>query len=327
MDLIVASHRMSRMIDPRRPRGPSLQQLQDLRRDASIRELREQQQILYDQIRKKFNFIYRAEGQPIYVEYQQVKRDIDHLLKEKGRALKAQLQADYDAAAPMQDMLAQTTVNDAVLSPVQHPPAPVKYAFEERARIARAFFDPPSSTKYDGNLDWQVSIIDDFVSLCNRQERRPRKPRRTWGDDTATISSDDTSDIDVKSECSDLTRHFDVNSHSNASLSSVCTALATPCYPCMNDNTSSAVSIRCSATSTGTINFSLARAAHSPMSLVGSSRSKASCTLKVTQRGSMESNVREMLVFSLAVPADRFAWAIKSCRHRSACGHSPVTAI
>jgi len=203
-DLIVASHRMSRMIDPRRPRGPSHQQLQDLRRDASIQELRQQQQNLYDQIREKLNFIYRAEGQPIYNEYQQVKRDIDRLLKQKGRVLKAQLQADYDAAAPMQDMLAQITVNDAVLSPVQPPPAPVKYAFEERARIARAFFDPPSSAKHDGNLDRQVSIIEDFVSLCNRQERRPRKPRRTWGDGTATISSDDDrSDIDVKSECSE----------------------------------------------------------------------------------------------------------------------------
>ena len=203
-DLIVASHRMSRMIDPRRPRGPSLQQLQDLRRDASIQELREHQQDLYDQIREKFNFIYRAEGQPVYNEYQQVKRDIDRLLKEKGRALKAQLQADYDAAAPMQDMLAQIAVNDAVLSPVQPPSAPVEYAFEERARIAQAFFDPPSSAKCNGNLDRQVLIVEDLVSLCVRQERRPRKPRRTWEESTATsLSDDDTSDVDIKLECSD----------------------------------------------------------------------------------------------------------------------------
>ncbi len=52
-DLIVASHRMSRMIDPRRPRGPSLQQLQHLRQDAGIQELRERQQNLYDQIRDR----------------------------------------------------------------------------------------------------------------------------------------------------------------------------------------------------------------------------------------------------------------------------------
>jgi Holliday junction resolvase RusA-like endonuclease len=90
----------------------------------------------------------------IYDEYQQVKRDIDRLLKQKGRVPKAQLQADYNAAAPMQDMFAQITVNDACLSPVQPSPAPVKYAFEERARIARVFFDPPSSAKYRSAVIW-----------------------------------------------------------------------------------------------------------------------------------------------------------------------------
>jgi len=202
-DLIVASHRMSRMIDPRRPRGPSLQQLQHLRQDTGIQELRKHQQDLYDQIRDQFRYIYRAEGQPIYDEYQQVKRDIDRILKEKRRALKAQLQADYDTAAPMQDMIAQLAVNEAILSPVQPCPAPVEYAFEERARIAQAFFDPPSSAKCDGNLDRQISIVDDLVSLCNRQERRPRKPRQSWEDDTATNSSDDSTEVDIKSECSD----------------------------------------------------------------------------------------------------------------------------
>jgi len=206
-DLIVASHRMSRMIDPRRPRGPSLQQLQHLRQDTGIQELRKHQQDLYEQIRDKFRYIYRAEGQPVYDEYQQVKRDVDRILKEKRRALKAQLQGDYDAAAPMQDMLAQLAVNDAVLSPVQPPPVPVEYAFEERARIAQAFFDPPSSAKCDGNLDRQISIVDDLVSLCTRQERRPRKPRRSWEDDTATSSSDDTTDVEIKSEFSDSNRN------------------------------------------------------------------------------------------------------------------------
>ena len=61
-DLIVASHRMSRMIDPRRPRGPSPQQLQDLRRDTKIQELRGHQQDLYKQIRDNFKYIYRVEG-------------------------------------------------------------------------------------------------------------------------------------------------------------------------------------------------------------------------------------------------------------------------
>ncbi|KAL9613096.1 MAG: hypothetical protein Q9167_002353 [Letrouitia subvulpina] len=196
--LIIASHRMSRMIDPRRPRRLSLQQFKHLRQDAGINKLREYQQDLYNQIRKKYGFIYRAEGQRIYKEYQQVKRDIDRLLKEKVRALKVQIQADYDAKAPMQDMLAQLAVNHAALSPVEPLPAPVQYTFEERARIARAFFDPPPSTK--GDLDRKITLVDDLVSLCTRRERRSWKHRQSWEDNTATSSSENITDIENKSE-------------------------------------------------------------------------------------------------------------------------------
>ena len=109
------------------------------------------------------------------------------------------MQADYDATAPMQDILAQIAVNNTVLCPVQPPPAPVKYAFEERARIAQAFFDPPPSAKCDGNLDRQITIVDDLVSLCIRREWRPPKPRQSREDDNRTSSSDDDmSDVDIK---------------------------------------------------------------------------------------------------------------------------------
>ncbi len=90
-NLIVASHWMSRMIDSRRSRRLSSQQLQHLQQNTSIQKLREHQQNLYNQIHDKFNFIYRAEDQSIYDEYQQVKRDIDCMLKKNERALKTQL--------------------------------------------------------------------------------------------------------------------------------------------------------------------------------------------------------------------------------------------
>ena len=120
-DLIVASHRMSRMIDSRRPRGLFSQPLQNLRSDARIQELRDHQKDLYNQIREKYNYIYRAAGQSIHNKYQQIKRDIERILKEKKRALKIQVQGEYDAVASMHDMLAQIADRDAILFSVQSP--------------------------------------------------------------------------------------------------------------------------------------------------------------------------------------------------------------
>ena len=65
--------------------------------------------------------------------------------------------------------------------PVPRPTSsgPVEYTFKERARIAQAFFNPPQSAEPGGNLERRTAVVDDLVSLCTRQERRPRKPRRT----------------------------------------------------------------------------------------------------------------------------------------------------
>ena len=57
----------------------------------------------------------------------------------------------------------------------------VRYVFVEQSRIVKAFFDPPSTHDAEGDMDWRVSIVDDTVSLCIRQEgvfRRPRQIRR-----------------------------------------------------------------------------------------------------------------------------------------------------
>ena len=72
------------------------------------------------------------------------------------------------------------------------------------ARIQEFRFDPPQSAKPGGNLERQIAVVDDMISLCTRQERRPRKPRQSWDDKMATSSSDDDmSGTNVKSECSD----------------------------------------------------------------------------------------------------------------------------
>lgn len=132
----------------------------------------ENQQDLYKQIHNKFKYIYQAEGQSIYDEYQQVKWNINHILKEKEWALKVQLQADYNTAALMQDMIAQLTVNNTILFFIQPCLISVEYAFKKCTHIAQAFFDSSLFIKCDENLNWQIFIVDDLILLCTHQERR-----------------------------------------------------------------------------------------------------------------------------------------------------------
>ena len=48
----------------------------------------------------------------------------------------------------------------------------------ERSRTTPAIFDLQSVTNADGDMDWWISIVDNMVSLCTREEGRFRKPPR-----------------------------------------------------------------------------------------------------------------------------------------------------
>ena len=91
-----------------------------------------------------------------------------------------QIQKEYDAVTPVQDMRAQLEGDAESLNPILSTSGPVQYMFVERSRIAKAFFDPPSTHDADSDVDWRVSIVDDMVSLCVRQEGVFRKARRIW---------------------------------------------------------------------------------------------------------------------------------------------------
>ncbi|KAL9124214.1 MAG: hypothetical protein Q9217_006433 [Psora testacea] len=177
-ELIRAAYRMSRLIDPRRPKGPTDEQRQNLRRDAEIQELCDRRDQLYQSIRHDFRFFYRAKGEPIHDEYEEIKRAIERLLKARERELKKQVQAEFDATAPVQDIRAQlagTAESMDPIFPIQETP---QYAFAERSRIATAFFDALSVTGGDNDVNWRISIVDDMVLLYTRREGHYRKPPR-----------------------------------------------------------------------------------------------------------------------------------------------------
>ena len=93
-----------------------------------------------------------------------------------------QIQKEYDAVTPVQDMRGQLEGDLESLNPILSTSGPVQYVFVERSRIAKAFFDPPSTHDAESDVDWRVFIVDDMVSLCVQQEgmfRKARPIRRT----------------------------------------------------------------------------------------------------------------------------------------------------
>ena len=177
-ELIQAANRMSRRIDPRRPKELTEAQSASIRQKEEIQELRGRRDELFQRIRHQFTFIYRAEGQAIHDQYEEAKRAVDRKIKARERELIKQIQKEYDTIAPVQDMRAQLDGDMELLSPILCTSGRVRYAFVERSRIAKAFFDPLSTCGAKDDMDWRVSIIDDMVSLCIRQEGVFRKARR-----------------------------------------------------------------------------------------------------------------------------------------------------
>ncbi len=169
---------MSRRIDPRRPKELTEAQSASIRQEEEIQELRGRRDELFQRIRHQFTFIYRAQGQAIYDQYEEAKRAVDRKIKARERELIKQIQKEYDTIAPVQDMRAQLEGDMELLSPIICISERVRYAFMERSRIAKAFFDPPSTHGAEGDVDWRVSIVDDMMSLCIRQEGVFRKARR-----------------------------------------------------------------------------------------------------------------------------------------------------
>ena len=69
-----------------------------------------------------------------------------------------------------------------LLNPIHYTSGRVRYAFVKRSRIAKTFFNPPSTRGAEGDIDYRVSIIDDIISLYIRQKgvfRKARRIRRT----------------------------------------------------------------------------------------------------------------------------------------------------
>ena len=169
---------MNRLMDPRRPKRLTARQKDAISSEAAIQALRARQNELFRQIRAKFQFIYKAKGEPIHDAYQRARLDTYGAIRQRERAVLREIRKEYDATAPLQDIQEQINGNTEAVN-ARLAAGLVEYSFPERFRIAKAFLESESRPVDDSSA--RLALIEDLILLCRRQEirlcTRPRKAK------------------------------------------------------------------------------------------------------------------------------------------------------
>ena len=160
---------MNRLMDPRRPKRLTARQKDAISSEAAIQTLRTRRDDLFRQVRAKFQFIYKAKGEPIHDAYQRARLDTHGAIRQRERAILREIQKEYDATAPLQDIQEQINGNAETVN-ARLVVGLVEYPFPERFRIAKAFLDSESRPADDSSA--RLALIEDLILLCRRQEIR-----------------------------------------------------------------------------------------------------------------------------------------------------------
>jgi Protein of unknown function (DUF3435) len=174
IEWIRVANRMSQLMDPRRPKKLSDEQKGAIRSEPEIRRLRSKKDGLFRRIREKYAFVYKAKDDSIYEEYQKAKLSTHDAIRSRERAVLAEVRKQYDQIAPLKDMHDQIN-GDAKDQSVLAKKDPIRYSLPERRRIAEEFIRSRSSMP---DISRKISIVEDFISLCRRQERGVLKASR-----------------------------------------------------------------------------------------------------------------------------------------------------
>ena len=179
-------------MDPRRPKSLKEEEKFTVCHGQEFQRLQSDKDELYKQLRENYGTIEKAKikGVPAWKQYHEMGLTLNRWKKATERQMLKQLQEDYDATAPVKDIRAQLAGQPVSVLPSSTGPA--TYAFEERARLAQYFLDPPTDTS---DLQWRVAVVNNLVGLCTKQEIRYRKKRvvrRVESSSDCTIDSSDS---------------------------------------------------------------------------------------------------------------------------------------
>lgn len=177
--LIQAINRMNRLINSRHLKKSTEKQKTSWRQKTNIQTLCHHRNQFYQRIRiSKFKLLYRIKKQSIHDEYQKIKRAVKRLINTRKRTLKKQIQSKYDIIVSINDIQTQLEKNAKSIDQTVITFGPIRYVFVKKIRVARAFFDLSSTFNVKNDVNWQISIVNDLMSLCFLQKSRFRKINR-----------------------------------------------------------------------------------------------------------------------------------------------------
>ncbi|KAH8695666.1 hypothetical protein BGW36DRAFT_398826 [Talaromyces proteolyticus] len=138
-----------------------------------------------------------AEGEPIYRDYQAVRRQLDSAIRAEEQALLKRIQQEYDAVAPMSAIQRQLNgeVSEDDDDPFRIEMAEIRLV--ERCQIAEVAMREPSTFSDHHGFSLHVQFAVDMIACKRRGRPRPRTqhppeniPIRVVEDPTPSVKSE-----------------------------------------------------------------------------------------------------------------------------------------
>ena len=168
--LIEAAGRMSRSIDPRRPKTLSNDQLVQIGEHPKVLELSRSRALLCDEIILLHGKICKAKGTTIYTKYAQVGLALSGEKQYQKKVLLKHVRGIYCQEAPVNDIQKQLDGTPFLMDIDMDP---ITIALAERSRVAKAFFSGSIPLETEDHSR-RAEAIKDLTALCALREVRHR---------------------------------------------------------------------------------------------------------------------------------------------------------
>lgn len=182
--LFKAVTHMSRYVDPRAPTELSPAELDALKADPEIVQLRQLRDRLSEEAREESGTLKNAEAEEtkIYRMYKKA-NDAFHAARIRLRRLaKKNVRQHFFDTINTREINEQLDLSLLDLNKEDWEPKKVEHRLEERRHVAELICKETSDLSNQAKMDHRIRTINALVALCRKREtQRRRNPDRTWG--------------------------------------------------------------------------------------------------------------------------------------------------